>query len=194
MTDARGRSPKKKKVTREQWLVLALKTLADKGIDAVKIDVLARNLGVAKTSFYWHFENRNQLLEEMLQFWEHEYTEVAFTDPDLLAMPARERLLGLAELIVQYQLNCYEQAVSAWAQGDQRAAEAMARVVQRRLKFVGGMFRELGFRGEELEMRTKLYVCFHALEPTIYDMQDTARERRIRKKRIRLLSQQLLDD
>ncbi len=40
----------------------------------------------------------------------------------------------------------------------------MARVVQRRLKFVGGMFRELGFRGEELEMRTKLYVCYHALD------------------------------
>ena len=39
MTDARGRSPKKKKVTREQWLVLALKTLAAKGIDAVKIDL-----------------------------------------------------------------------------------------------------------------------------------------------------------
>ena len=117
-----------------------------------------------------------------------------YTDPDVLAMPPQDRLLGLAELIVQYELNQYEQAVTAWAQIDERAAAAMERVVRRREAFVGGMFRELGYRGEELEMRTRLYVCFHALEPTIYDVAETPRARRIRKMRIRLLSQQLLDD
>ena len=40
--------------------------LARHGIESVRVEVLARDLGVSKGSFYWHFRDRSELLEKLL--------------------------------------------------------------------------------------------------------------------------------
>src|SRR5215208_8307350 len=52
------------------WIDQGLRTLAAGGPDAVRIEPLARALGVTKGGFYWHFDDRRALLEEMLDTWE----------------------------------------------------------------------------------------------------------------------------
>src|SRR5438093_13542819 len=55
---------------RSSWIDQGLRALAAAGPDAVRIEPLARALGVTKGGFYWHFDDRGALLEEMLDAWE----------------------------------------------------------------------------------------------------------------------------
>ena len=55
---------------RSSWIEEGLRALAAGGPDAVRIEPLARALGVTKGGFYWHFDDRRALLEEMLDTWE----------------------------------------------------------------------------------------------------------------------------
>lgn len=57
------------KVTREDWLAVAVDTLVVEGVESVKILTLARKLGVSRSSFYWYFKSRQDLLDRLLQFW-----------------------------------------------------------------------------------------------------------------------------
>ena len=48
---------------REAWIEAALQALATGGPDAIRVEALAASLGVSKGGFYWHFENRQALLD-----------------------------------------------------------------------------------------------------------------------------------
>ena len=69
MSVAKVRTP------RGAWVHAALQALAAGGPDAVRIEALAVDLGVSKGGFYWHFADREALLEEMLDTWERAGTE-----------------------------------------------------------------------------------------------------------------------
>jgi AcrR family transcriptional regulator len=55
---------------RSNWIEEGLRALAAGGPEAVRIELLARALGVTRGGFYWHFEHRRALLEEILDAWE----------------------------------------------------------------------------------------------------------------------------
>jgi len=57
-------------LTREDWLKAARIALLHGGVEAVRVEKLARTLGVTKGSFYWHFSNREEILEALLLEWE----------------------------------------------------------------------------------------------------------------------------
>lgn len=57
------------RLTRQDWLDLALRTLVENGIDRVKVQIMAKQLGVARSSFYWHFESQEDLHKAMLDDW-----------------------------------------------------------------------------------------------------------------------------
>ena len=56
-------------LTREDWIVAAVGALRRGGVDGVRIDVIAHELGVSRGSFYWHFRDRGELLETILSRW-----------------------------------------------------------------------------------------------------------------------------
>ena len=51
------------------WIAAAFDALAEGGIDAVRVEPLAKALGITKGSFYWHFADRRALLDAMLDAW-----------------------------------------------------------------------------------------------------------------------------
>ena len=55
---------------RSSWIDAGLRALAGGGPEAVRIETLAQSLGVTKGGFYWHFEDRRALLDELLDAWE----------------------------------------------------------------------------------------------------------------------------
>lgn len=63
-------STKPKALTREDWIEAARKVFVVSGIDGVKVDRLARQMRVTRGSFYWHFKNRQSLLDALLEQWE----------------------------------------------------------------------------------------------------------------------------
>jgi AcrR family transcriptional regulator len=186
------RSPSSKlpkpRVSREQWFRAALTALTDHGVESVKIEPLARTLGVAKSGFYWHFRDRADLLEAVLAYWEETYTTGIALQPELMSMPPAERLLRLAEAVIGQHLAAYDLPIRAWAQSDRRAARVVKRVNRLRLDYVGKAFAELGFEGDELEVRTRLFVCYASMEGALFtDMKRSDRLRLIGE-RVRVLT------
>jgi AcrR family transcriptional regulator len=183
-----SRTAARRRVSRDDWLKLGLELLREFGLDAVKIDRMSRSLGVAKTGFYWHFRDRDELLCAMLEYWEREYTNVIADDASILALPPAERLLAISEAIAEYNLAEFDPVIVVWARQDERAASALKKTYATRSRTVRKAFRELGFDGEEVEMRTRLFLCNAANEATMYGRQTGSKARRLRERRLRLLT------
>ncbi len=146
---------KRRRLTREDWLAKALDVLAEEGIGAVCIEPVAKALGVTKGSFYWHFEDRDELIKRLLEYWETEHTDrlgdlVAADSSD----PSRQ-LLTLFELVTTSDEDRNDASVRAWASHDPQAAAYLKRVDQKRLDYVRDLFQGMGFSREEADLRSR---------------------------------------
>ena len=184
--------PEKKKKTRRvskaQWLDMALEVLETDGVAGVRIEILAKRLEISKSGFYWHFKNSDHLLKDMLDYWTHELTEVATENPQLLTLKPKSRLIKTAEMILEHDLTRYEIPIRQWALQDAVAARAVRKVNRLRLDFIGGAFSELGFTGDDLDMRTMLFTCYHTWEAAMFREISRKRRRELITKRIELLT------
>jgi len=147
-------------VSKAQWLETGLEFLSRGSVASLSIEDMASHLGIAKSGFYWHFKNRDQLLRELLNYWIHEITEVVTVNEELLAMDPGARLVQTAEMIFDYQLTRWEMAVRQWALEDDEAARIVRKANQMRLDFLLLSFHELGFEGEDAEMRAMTLLCY----------------------------------
>jgi AcrR family transcriptional regulator len=175
-------------VSRAEWLQAAAKILESHSIVDVKIETLARALNISKSGFYWHFKNRNELLDHLLDFWMHEVTEVITENPEILELDPLNRLYRTAEIILDYDLVRYEISIRQWALSDKKVAAAVASVNQKRMEYVGGALQEMGFTGEDLEMRTLLFACYHSCESLMFREIPPERRRRLIEKRVDLIT------
>jgi AcrR family transcriptional regulator len=179
---------KTQRISKAQWLDMALEALETDGIAGVRIEVLAKRLEISKSGFYWHFKNRDQLFKDMLDYWTHELTEVATENPELLTLKPKSRLIKTAEMILEHDLTRYEIPIRQWALQDAVAARAVRKVNRLRLDFVSGAFSELGFTGDDLDMRAMLFVCYHTWEAPMFREISRKRRRELIAKRIELLT------
>ena len=74
--------------SRDDWLDAAWRMLGDGGVDSIRVEKLAENMGVTKGSFYWHFKNRRDLIDEMLSFWAEQSTQTVITNVHYPTDPA----------------------------------------------------------------------------------------------------------
>src|SRR5829696_142998 len=108
---------------RGKWIEEGLRALAAGGPEAVRIDPLAKNLGVTRGGFYWHFEDRAALLEEMLDAWERRGIDEAIERVEEGGGDAREKLRRLFALAVSSRdLLKIDLAVRDWARRDEAVA------------------------------------------------------------------------
>jgi len=172
--------PRRKKA---DWLGTALAVLEAEGVGGVRVERLARNLNVAKSGFYWHFKNRQDLLEQMLAYWEHEFTGVVTSNVELAVLPPADRLLQAMRIVWEHDLGRFDLPFRAWAQGEPEILARVNQVYDQRLSFARKIFRELGFTGAELEMRTYLWVGYHSWERTTFPQMSTSQAKRLIKRR-----------
>ena len=177
---------RKKRVSKAEWLEAALNALERDGIDGVKIERLARTLGIAKSGFYWHFRDRLDLLDELLKYWDEEFTGIIAANPEIREMPARERLRTIMELVLEHDLSRYDSAIEAWARCDPRAARVFRRVYRNRLKFLRQAFRDLGLGDEEATMRGRLFVVNESFQRNLLHTESKASLRRLTERRLDL--------
>ena len=178
-----------KRVSKDQWLTKALDTLESSGVEAVKIERLAKGFGISRSGFYWHFKNRRDLLDHLLDYWVSKYTDVVTDNPDLLRLDPKKRLLNTMEMIRDKKLAKYDLAMTLWARLDPQVNRVVKKVVKMRLDYLRGIFAELGFEGDELEMRTRLFVCYHSWEDTIFPDLSNQKHSKLLKLRYKYLIQ-----
>ena len=149
-----------KRLSREEWLRLALEEVSKEGGAKLRIDKLVEGLGVSKGSFYWHFKDREDFVQSLVQFWA-EYTTTAVIEiMSQVQGDAQERLLKLMKVIFTQGLDKYELPMRAWAAEEPYVGAVVQEMEARRLAFIGALFAEMGFQGKDLEMRTRLFVCY----------------------------------
>jgi AcrR family transcriptional regulator len=157
---------KTKRLAREDWLKAAL-SLCAAGIDSVKVAPLAERLGVTTGSFYWHFKNRRELLEALLDYWEHETTDMAIAAAREFAGSPTNRILFVMETVMKDNLARYDLPIWQWAQSDTRASIVFKRVLKKRFSTAAWMFSEAGFSREQAEIRGRMMVIYMMGETTL---------------------------
>lgn len=175
-------------ISKAEWLEAGLLALSEAGVAALTVEGLAKSLGIAKAGFYWHFKNRDDLLQQLLDYWTHELTQVVTSNPEVLALKPENRLVRTSQMIIDYDLTRYEIPIRQWALQDAKAARAVKKVNQIRLDFIRHTFSELGFKGDDLEMRTMLFVCYVSWESPMFKEISRKRRRELIPKRIDFLT------
>jgi AcrR family transcriptional regulator len=184
-----GRHQTKKRVSKGEWLDAALDILTHEGIEGVRVEILADRLGISKSGFYWHFSDRDDLYRQLLEAWEHEMTAVITENPEINQGPVAKRLEKIMRTITDYELGQAEASIFVWSQRDARVRKVMNRVNKERLGFLRALFEELGFEGDELDMRTQLFAVYAANEYSFLHHLPKSKRNRLLKRRIRLLTQ-----
>jgi AcrR family transcriptional regulator len=156
------------RVSAHQWLSKALELFAKTGEGGLRVETLARSLNVSKSGFYFHFKDRDDFLQKLIDYWAHEYTEVVVKNPLLAMTPPRERLLMISTFVFEQNLTEFDAAMYVWANKEPKIAQRVRKVTEMRLAFAGKAFAELGFEGDDLAMRTRLFVAFISAERQIY--------------------------
>ncbi len=140
---------------RANWIDEGLRALGRGGPEAVRIEPLARALGVSKGGFYWHFDDRRALLREMLDAWERRYVDEVIEAVDAVGGDARarlRRLFGLASASGAELLKV-DLAVRDWARRDKAVARRLRRVDNRRIAYMRSLFGEFCDDDDEVEAR-----------------------------------------
>ena len=128
---------------RSSWIDAGLRALAAGGPDAVRIEALAQALGVTKGGFYWHFDDRRALLEEMLDTWERTTIDEVIDRVEGQGGDAKARLRQLFSLASSDEargLLRAELAIRDWARRDKRVAKRLRRVDNRRMDYMRTLF------------------------------------------------------
>lgn len=143
--------------SRELWLQAAKRALLEAGLDAVKIQPLAAQLGISRTSFYWFFGDRSALLDALLEEWDAKNTGAFLTACDAYAETVAEAVLNL--IVVFHDQDLFEPqfdfAVRGWAH---KSSAVMARVNaadERRLDAIRAMFMRFGFTAKDADVRAR---------------------------------------
>jgi AcrR family transcriptional regulator len=147
----------------ERWIEAGLAQLAGGGVGSVRIEALAKNLGVTKGGFYWVFTVRPALLHAFVAQWQRGRVETLERQVQEAGGDARARLLGLLKRYshgVNPQGMAIEMAMRQWAYRDAEAAQAVAVVDAARLEMVRSLYAACGLSPDEAEARAFLFYCF----------------------------------
>ena len=143
---------------RSKWIEEGLRALAAGGPEAVRIEPLARKLGISKGGFYWHFRDRQSLLEEMLDAWERSGVDEVIEAIEAEDEDARSRLRRLFALAVASggELLKIELAIRNWARRDRTVGERLRQVDNRRMDYMRSLFGAICEDDDEVEARCLL--------------------------------------
>lgn len=143
--------------SREVWLAAAKQALLDTGLDAVKIQPLAGRLNISRTSFYWFFKDRTELLDALLEDWEAKNTGAFVEACEAYAETITEGILNL--IAVFHDEAAFEPrldlAVRGWAHKSVAVTARVNAADERRLQAIRAMFERFGYASDDADVRAR---------------------------------------
>lgn len=158
------------KVTKDDWLNAARDVLVNEGVAQVKIAALAAGLGVSRSSFYWYFGNRDDLLAALLDDWQARNTRCVV---DHCARPSRSISQALCNFF-----RCFvnvghfdpglDFAIREWARRNEAVRDAIDTADTARLEAIRAMFSRHDYPLKEADARARILyfmqLGYHALD------------------------------
>jgi AcrR family transcriptional regulator len=145
----------KQRLSAQDWELAALELMAEEGVAAVAVESLARRLGVTKGSFYWHFSQRDALIEAALKRWEDTDTHNLLARVESIENPGK-RLRELFRLTSREMRSHKIYAALLKAADHPVVAPVMDRVSQERMAYLARVFQQAGMDPESAEHRARL--------------------------------------
>src|SRR3954447_17590974 len=133
------------RLNRDDWAAAALEALSTGGLAAVAVEPLAVRLGATKGSFYWHFRNRDELIQAALQRWQEIGTEAVIVRLEGLSGPPGHRLRELFVQVFAFRSRPSADLALLADADHPLVAPVLEAITRRRLEYVATLFRELGF-------------------------------------------------
>jgi AcrR family transcriptional regulator len=144
------------RIPRSTWIDEGLRALAAGGPDAVRIDTLAQTLGVSRGGFYWHFDDRRALLDEMLDTWERRSTDEVIDRVESRGGDVQTKARRAGALTFSSELLPIDLAVRDWARREPAVAERLRRVDNRRIGYLRSLFGSVCSDEDDVEARCML--------------------------------------
>jgi AcrR family transcriptional regulator len=143
--------------TPDLWLDAAYDLLVEGGVEAVKVMPLAERLGLSRTSFYWHFPDREALLAGLVARWEAKNTANLVARCEAPAATISEAMLNLIDAWVDPALfdSRLEFAMRTWSLTDPAVAAAMALADATRIAASTALFMRFGYAPTEADTRAR---------------------------------------
>jgi AcrR family transcriptional regulator len=170
-------------LSREKWLELAMETMTRECKSKFSLDSLLKAMPVSKGSFYWHFKNRAEFLIALVSYWDRHDTQ-SVVDA-LSSLPedagAADKLWELMCMVYEQQYGRYDLLIRSLTLEFPELLKAVAAVDQKRYTNVRQLFSELGFEGDQLEMRTRAFVTTTSMDQLLLvDKAEDAYERQLK--------------
>ncbi len=147
------------KVTHAGWIACAKVVLVEEGIGAVKVDRLAKRLGVTRGGFYYHFKNHHGLMEALLETWRKE-NRFTPEHPDVHDAPSAIRSLELISDNLIHERGFdpqFDMAIREWARVSKPVAEVVHKVDDERTATLQKVFVGLGYTAQEALIRARVF-------------------------------------
>ncbi|MFK7751276.1 MAG: TetR/AcrR family transcriptional regulator [Sedimentitalea sp.] len=151
------------RTTREDWVEAALDTLTTQGVDAVKVSVLATKLNCARSSFYWYFQDRRDLLDGLLDHWQNQNTNAIVGQA---SKPAGSINFALVNLFACWIADAasgerpfdtkLDFAIRDWARRDGSIRRAVDISDDARIGAIKGMFERHAYAAPEATIRARI--------------------------------------
>ncbi|MDX9668084.1 TetR/AcrR family transcriptional regulator [Pseudomonas sp. P5_152] len=174
-------------LTREDWIHAAQHVLVTSGVDAVRVDTLAKELKITRGSFYYHFKSRGELLEGILGNWRSRATEDVILQLRTAHTSPLQQLQRLLELPSHGQTArdaaAIELGIRAWARRDDKARQAIDEVDRYRLNYIEGLLIQAGVTQSEACDRAYLIYAYQISLSLLY-CDDTVQDRKDRSARM----------
>ena len=122
------------------WIVGGLNMITRDGVGSLRVERLAREIEVSKGSFYWFFDNINDLQECCLKYWQKTLNKAVFDEIRNLDGPVEKRLAHLVDIVMNGQLGRYDAAIRAWGLTDKNVRSVIREVDHQRLQFLVEQF------------------------------------------------------
>lgn len=158
------------KVTRDDWLAVAMDVLVSQGIEQVKVLTLGERLGVSRSSFYWYFKNRQHLLEALLNVWENQNTGAIVAHTLLPADTITAAVCNLFRCFVDIDVFNHQLdfAVREWSRRSGPVRHVVDRSDAARVEAIRAMFERHGYASNDAASRARILyymqIGYYALE------------------------------
>ena len=145
----------------QAWVDEATRVLGESGLAAIKVESLARTLGVTKGSFYWHFKDRSALVAAVVDRWETDHTEAIIRNATRGRTPQERLWLLVDDVAARHGAGAGERQLYLEA-GSEGVGPVVDRVIQRRIDYLADLLRQLGLSAEEAGRRAALALAVAA--------------------------------
>lgn len=180
------------RLDRDAWLSEALEVLRESGVGHIKVEPLAKRLGVTKGSFYWHFKDRADLLRALPGHWAKAQTEPVIAHGQSADGGPVDRMRAVLEFLAREDPDRYDNAMRAWAQFDTDVADAVAAIDKHRMAYAAELFEQAGLPESEAAFRARVWYFYDVGEHITGDTPtDTAERLHRAEQRLALLTADL---